>query len=238
MDPTPSTVTPVEVRTGALAGPTGGHDGLPERLAELLAVLVDAARGDGGDGGDGGDDRAGPSRVAQLSPGECLAVVGTLERVKAAAAAVQASATAAFVAARDAEVAGARSAGEISARLARQRRSAARAEVALARRCSPGQADRHVGLARALAEELPSTREALARGDISEWRATLVVRETACLSADDRRAVDARLAPDLTDGTLGDQSVAAAARRASAEIDAASVVERHRRAVAGRCVSV
>ena len=57
------------------------------------------------------------------------------------------------------------------------------AEVALARRCSPHRGAQSLGLARAIVREMPHTHDLLTRGEISEWRATLVVRETAVLSA-------------------------------------------------------
>lgn len=53
------------------------------------------------------------------------------------------------------------------------------AEVALARHESPVRGARSLGLAKALVHEMPHTLAALTRGEISEWRATLVVRETA-----------------------------------------------------------
>ena len=61
-----------------------------------------------------------------------------------------------------------------------------RAEVALARRDSPNRGGRHLGFARALVHEMPRTLAALAAGALSEWRATLIVRESACLSVADR----------------------------------------------------
>ena len=50
---------------------------------------------------------------------------------------------------------------------------------------------RHLGFTEALCSDMPV---ALERGATSEWRATLVVRETAVLSRADRRAVEAELA--------------------------------------------
>src|SRR6478752_7740271 len=69
------------------------------------------------------------------------------------------------------------------------------AEVALARRESPAKGSRLLGLARALVTEMPHTLAALDTGRLNEWRATLLVRETACLSAADRAGVDSELAP-------------------------------------------
>ena len=70
------------------------------------------------------------------------------------------------------------------------------AQIALARRESPAKGGRLLGLAKALVTEMPHTLAALQTGQLNEWRATLLVRETACLSAADRAAVDAELAAD------------------------------------------
>ncbi len=74
------------------------------------------------------------------------------------------------------------------------------AQIALARRESPAKGGRLLGLAKALVTEMPHTLAALESGQLNEWRATLLVRETACLTAADRAAVDAHLAADT--GTL------------------------------------
>ncbi|HIZ99445.1 MAG TPA: HNH endonuclease, partial [Candidatus Janibacter merdipullorum] len=166
---------------------------------------------------------------------ECLEVVGLLEAAKGAAVALQARATARFVDERDADAADAVHRGEASRAEASRRRSAARSEVALARRCSPTQGGRHVGVAATLTSDLPHTMAALTAGEISEWRATIMVRETTCLSAADRAEVDRRLATDLT--RLGDRALAAAAQRACIDLDQEAVVERRRRAVASRNVT-
>lgn len=195
----------------------GQDTSLPTRLAAALAELS-AASAEG------------------LSEADLLEVVSVLEATKGAASALQARATAAFVEDRDIRVAEMRGREEISRREATVRRRAARSEVGLARRCSPGQADRHVGLAKALVHDLPRTMAALSAGEIGEWRATIVVRETACLSSEDRREVDRRLAGDLT--TLGDRALAAAAHRACIDLDQEAIVRRRRKAAASRNVSV
>jgi hypothetical protein len=74
------------------------------------------------------------------------------------------------------------------------------AQIALARRESPAKGGRLLGLAKALVTEMPHTLAALETGILNEWRATLLVRETACLAAADRAAVDEHLAADT--GTL------------------------------------
>lgn len=174
--------------------------------------------------------------VCDLTEQEALRVVRAGEQVKASVAALQARACTDFVERRDIEVAEARATDHISRREASQRRSAARAEVALARRCSPFQADRHVAHGRALCSTLPHTMAALTAGDLSEHRAEIIARETACLSPEDRREVDARIAGELT--LLGDKALTAAVQRACIDVDQASIVERRRRAAADRCVGV
>ncbi|HPZ95201.1 MAG TPA: HNH endonuclease, partial [Mycobacterium sp.] len=115
--------------------------------------------------------------------------IAYLERLKAAAAARQARLTAAFDRARRAAEA---AAGVPAARRGR----GIGAEVALARRDSPVRGGRHVGFAKALVNEMPHTLAALEAGALSEWRATLVVRESACLDVEDRRRLDAELCSD------------------------------------------
>ncbi|MEO6586293.1 MAG: DUF222 domain-containing protein, partial [Knoellia sp.] len=111
-----------------------------------------------------------------------VAGVDALEALKGAAAAAQARLTAAAVVDRE-------GLGEDS--------RSVRAELALARRCSPSLADQHVGVAKALVGEMPETMAALTRGEISERRAMIMVRETACLSAEHRAQVDKCLAGKL-----------------------------------------
>jgi hypothetical protein len=106
----------------------------------------------------------------------------------------------------------------------------------LARRESPVRGGRHVGLATALIREMPNAYTALRAGQISEWRATLLVRETACLSADDRRTVDRELAGRLAG--LGDRETAQAAARIAQRLDPEQCVARHRKAVGDRRVSI
>lgn len=176
------------------------------------------------------------TRPEGLSEAELLELVSVLEATKGAASALQARATAVFVEDRDARVAQDRGDGVISAREARSRRRGTRSEVALARKSSPSQADRYVGLAKALVHDLPHTMDALTAGELSEWRATLVLRGTACLSHEDRVEADRRLAGCLT--TLSDRELSAAANRASADLDQEAVVRRRRQAAASRNVSV
>ncbi|HMM96422.1 HNH endonuclease [Phycicoccus sp.] len=93
-----------------------------------------------------------------------------------------------------------------------------------------------MGLSRALVEELPETMARLSAGEVGEWHAVQVARETATLSREDRAVVDARLGPVM--GSLSARALGRAARRVAAELDAASVIRRMEAAVASRRVSV
>ncbi|MDF3304259.1 DUF222 domain-containing protein [Rhodococcus sp. T2V] len=111
-------------------------------------------------------------------------------------------------------------------------------QIALARRESPNRGGGHLGFAQAVVREMPHTLALLRSGRLNEWRATLLVRETACLSAADRAVVDRRLCsdPDVLDG-VGDRGLVAKAKALAVELDAATVVRRHRKAVSERRVT-
>ena len=152
---------------------------------------------------------------APLSDVERVDLVGALEVLKSAAAAAQARLSADL----DASVRARHAAAGLPAD---QHGRGVGAQVALARQDSPARGGQHLGLARALVHEMPHTLGALAQGRLSEWRATLLVRETACLSREDRARVDAELVADPARlAGLGDRRVAyrldpaAALRRAS-----------------------
>ncbi|MCZ8381527.1 HNH endonuclease [Mycobacterium sp. CPCC 205372] len=112
-------------------------------------------------------------------------------------------------------------------------------EVALARRASPNQGGRHLGFARALVHEMPHTLAALECGALTEWRATLIVRESACLSVEDRRTLDNEMCRDIRalDG-LGDARIEAGAKRIAYRLDARAVVDRAAKAVDERTVTI
>lgn len=158
--------------------------------------------------------------------------IGHLERIKAAAAAEQARLSMELdAAAREREAAQGVPAD-------RQGRGVA-AQIALARQISPHRGSQCLGLARALMTELPHTLAALEQGRISEWRATLIARETACLSAEDRLEVDDILGADRgrLDG-MGDRQVAGRAHHEAVRRDVTSVVRRAARAVGDRRVTI
>lgn len=156
-----------------------------------------------------------------------------LEELKSAAAAAQAVVTVDFDASQREEQ---ERQGVPRARLGR----GVAEQVALARRESPHRGGRFLGMARALTAEMPCTMAALQSGRISEWRAGLLVRETACLSREDRARVDEELAgvrlAELA--AMGDRAVVAEARRLAYHLDPAAVTERARRAPSQRRVTL
>ena len=180
-----------------------------DSLAGVLAAVRDLAVAD--------EDGA---RVDQIR---------ALEELKAAAAAAQARVTATFV---DSQRRAQRDAGVKAERAERGIAS----QVGLAKRCSPHAAARFVGWAKILTTELPHTFAALERGEITEWRPTLVARETVFLSREHRAQVDAALVPRLE--RLGDRRVAAEARKLAYQLDPAGCVERQRAAEQDRRVSL
>ncbi|MCX2749040.1 DUF222 domain-containing protein [Arthrobacter sp. MI7-26] len=113
------------------------------------------------------------------------------------------------------------------------------AQIALARRESPARGSRLLGLAKALVTEMPRTLAALDTGQLNEWRATLLVKETACLAAEDRRAVDEELAANTgTFDGAGNRAITAAARTAAYRRDPRSVTQRASHAATDRHVSL
>lgn len=121
---------------------------------------------------------------------------------------------------------------------ARQDRGIA-SQVAWARRESPYRGERHLALARIAATELPATWSAWRCGRITEWKATLVARETACLSLEERLQVDALVAGDPTRlEAMGERELVAAVQAEAARLDPASVVARRRQAESDRHVTL
>lgn len=160
-----------------------------------------------------------------------VARISHLEQVKAAAAAGQARAAAALDTARRTREA---AAGVPAAKRGRGLAS----EIALARRDAPNRGGTHLGLAKALVFEMPHTLRALERGVLSEWRATLIVRESACLSVEHRRQLDAELCADVSglEGK-GDKGIEVAAKMVAYRLDPQAVVDRAAKAVSERTVT-
>lgn len=158
--------------------------------------------------------------------------VERFERLKAAAAAAQARATALWSAKR-------RAAEAAAGVPTRKRGRGLAAEVGLARRDSARKGDQHLGFAKALVNEMPCTLAALEAGALSEWRATLIVRESACLSVEHRRELDAELCadPSRLEG-WGDKRVVAEAKGIVTRLDVEAVVARSAKAAEDRCVTI
>ncbi|SDD51389.1 HNH endonuclease [Auraticoccus monumenti] len=167
-----------------------------------------------------------------VEPAALVDVIRALEVLKCAAEAVQAVAAAELDRETRAEE------GRRGVPAARQGRGVA-AQVALARRESPARGRQHLGLALVLDRELPHTLDALRAGRISEWRATLLARETACLSREHRAEVDHAMAgdPDRLEA-MGEGQLIAEARARSYRLDPEAAVQRRRRAEAERRVSL
>ena len=170
-----------------------------------------------------------PSLDTGVDDSERIDQIALLESIKAAAAGAQARVSAAFA---DSQ----RESQAASGLPARERGKGIAAQIALARRDSPARGSRHLGFARAMVHELPHTMAHLEAGRVSEWRATIICRETACLSPEDRAEVDAALAPDLP--RLGDRQVEARARALACTMDAAAMATRAARAHSERRVSL
>ena len=158
--------------------------------------------------------------------------IAALERLKSAAAAHQARATAALDTAR-------RAAEATRGVPAAKRGKGLGSEIALARHDSPNRGGRHLGFARALVHEMPHTLAALQAGALSEWRATLIVKESACLDIEDRRTLDAEMCANLADlDGLGDKRIEANAKTIAYRLDPHAVVDRAVRAPHERTVTI
>lgn len=118
-----------------------------------------------------------------------IAALAAISRLTAAAAGYAAAVTAEFVRSQ-------RGVTHRAERVERINRSI-NAQVGMARRESPHAGGRRVGLAMVLTTEMPHTFSALRAGRIDEWRATIIARETACISREDRGEIDARIGADL-----------------------------------------
>jgi len=168
----------------------------------------------------------------EATDGQRVDLLRALEELGCAAAGAQAVVAADFDASQRAVQA---AAGVRTERLGR----GVAAQVALARKESPHKGGQHLGLAKVLTAEMPHTLAALRAGRITEWRATILARETACLSVEDRVTADRALAgdPEALEG-YGEGELIAAARRLAYQLDPESVVERRRRAEADRRVTL
>jgi hypothetical protein len=117
-------------------------------------------------------------------------------------------------------------------------------QVALARRVSPEKGAKLLGLAKILTAEMPHTFALMKAGLFSQWQATILARETACLSAEDRRVIDQELCATGPSGqpakavSMGLRQLENAAKKLAITLDQASVVARAANAVKDRRISL
>jgi hypothetical protein len=109
-------------------------------------------------------------------------------------------------------------------------------QLGLATKRSPVVASRRLADARAMVAYMPSTLVALAAGRVSELGASIAVRETACLSAEDRRQIDRELAAMVDGMSIG--QIEQATRRRAQELDVDAAVKRTARARKDRHVTI
>lgn len=169
---------------------------------------------------------------AGLGDAQRIDMLRNLEELKCAAEAAQAVIAADF---EESQRRRAAAAGEPAERRSR----GIAAQVALARRESPHRGQRHLGLAAVLRRELPCTLAAFRAGKISEWKATIVARETACLDVEHRLTIDEGISGDPTRiEAMGNRELAEEIRKRAYQLDARSFVERRRRAERERRTTV
>ncbi len=164
--------------------------------------------------------------------GSLVDAIAVMEEAKNALSAAQAQAQALFVARQRLDQA---RSGVPQERLGR----GIVQQVALARHESPHRGRQLAELAEVLVREMPHTMNALVLGKINEYRATIVARETAFLSFEDRAKVDELICgdPDAA-ALLGTRELAAASRKAAYELDPQAFIKRHEKAVGDRYVSL
>ncbi len=168
---------------------------------------------------------------SDLSDAERVDLLRELEDLKCAASAAQA------VTAVELEASQRAAQVEAGVRASRVGEGIA-AQIGLARRESPHAGARLLGLGKVLTAEMPHTLRLMQDGRLSEWRATILARETACLSLEHRAEVDARLCATGDAATMSDQGLTRAARKLACELDPAAVADRARRAESERHVSL
>ncbi|MBC7279396.1 HNH endonuclease signature motif containing protein [Nocardioides sp.] len=171
------------------------------------------------------------------SEGDLVDWISRLEEVKCVAEAVQAEASVRLDEATRARQAEAgvppRKLGEGVA-----------SQIALARRVSPAKGAKLLGLAKILVTEMPHTFALMRTGVFSQWQATILARETACLSLENRRFIDYQLCALGPDGeppavvTMGLRQLEHAAKKLAITLDQESVVARAANAEKDRRVSV
>lgn len=167
--------------------------------------------------------------LEQASPADLCDIITALELAKNAAAAAQARATvAAGDAMRDQAIADGAAPERADKGIPQQ--------LGLARRESPAAGSRHLGFSRAVVREMPHTHAAMTEGLVAEWTAMQIVRETACLSREQRAIVDARLVDRFRSDSP--HKLVATASALAYELDPYAFVNRGRKAKEDRRVGI
>ncbi|GLJ67578.1 hypothetical protein J2S40_000230 [Nocardioides luteus] len=117
-------------------------------------------------------------------------------------------------------------------------------QIALARRISPAKGAKLLGLAKILIGEMPHTFALMKAGLFSQWQATILARETACLSLENRQVIDHELCAVSSHGetpkvvTMGLRQLENTAKKLVITLDQESVVARAASAEKDRRVSL
>jgi Domain of unknown function (DUF222) len=188
----------------------------PEPVRDLIDPQTDWLDGVLAGLAEGVSDCAGDA--GGVSDGVRIDRIARLEKVKAAAAALQAAESVRFAQSQaKAQLAANVHPEKIGRGIADQ--------IGLACKVSGFQAARRLSMARALWFELPETYRLLVTGEISEYVASLVVSETGHLDAQLKRDVDKKITADGI-AQMGPRSAAACARRHAYEVDRQGYVQR------------
>ncbi|WP_423465254.1 DUF222 domain-containing protein [Promicromonospora sp. MS192] len=161
-------------------------------------------------------------------------VLGELEAVKAAVTATQARLVVALDEATRAEEAAQ------GVRVERRGRGVSN-QVGAALRVSPHAGAGFVSTSRVWVTQMPHTFAALQTGILSQWRATLLVRETSHLSVEHRALIDEQVCGPAHLGALvrmGTRRLVARIKELAASLDVHACVNRNARAVSERRVSI
>lgn len=173
-----------------------------------------------------------PESVDHVSGAALIDVIASLEEAKNALCAAQGHAQALFVAQQ--RLIQARS-GVPKEKLGK----GIAQQVGLARQESPHRGRQLCELSEVLVREMPYTMKALEVGVVSEYRASLIAKETAFLSREDRARVDQRICGDLDAvAELGTRELCAATKNAAYALDPEAFVKRNEKAVGDRYVSL
>jgi hypothetical protein len=114
-------------------------------------------------------------------------------------------------------------------------------QVGAALRVSPHAGAGFLGVARVWVTQMPHTFDALRTGVLSQWRATLLVRETSHLGVEDRARIDEELcgpAHRAALASMGTRRLVARIKELAGRLDVHACVKRNAKAASERCVSV